>query len=78
MTDTTGLEARLRASIIEATKTSAQQRDEIARLREALVTAAIPLEAMRLSGSDRMHCPEVEAGIAAGIEAARQALEPRP
>ena len=82
--DTTDLEARLRDWRVggaylhrTAADALAQQRAEIARLREALVTAAIPLEAMRLSGADKMHGPKLEAGISEGITAARQALEPR-
>ena len=62
---------------VEAADALAQQRAEIARLLNALVTAAIPLEALRLSGADKMHGPELDAGISEGIIAARQALEPR-
>lgn len=45
------------------------------RLREAMVTAVIPLEALRISGANKLHCQEVQDGIEAGVMAVREALD---
>ena len=49
--------------------------DERAKyLLKALVEAAVPLEALLLSGSSRLHSPHMQRGIAEGVEAIRAAV----
>ncbi len=48
----------------------------IAELERAMVEAAIPLEAMILSGADQTCSPELRKGVHDGVSAIRQALAP--
>jgi len=48
--------------------------EEIMALRKALATAAMPLEAMRLGGTDTLHHQDLQAAITGGIDAARERL----
>lgn len=58
-------EAEARLAVLEG---------ENARLREALVTAMIPIEAILLSGADAAHCQSVRDALHDAVSTARASL----
>lgn len=52
--------------------------EENVRLREALVTAMIPIEAILLSGTGTAHCKEVQDALHDAQNKARAALQEQP
>ena len=56
----------------------AQLEAENARLREALVEAAIPLQAMRIAGTTEDFSPELREGVETAVQLISQALGKQP